>query len=218
MEWRRANGHERIKVPLRMELLFTLLGHLLVTVARAAGPGGVRWVVVESLAVKHQLLIMKRSRRRAPNLTAWDRLMLGFWTLLVSPKRLRKIAVIIKPSTLLRLHQALVKRKCHLLCGSNRARRPGPKGPSSELIAAVVEMKRRNPRWGCRKIAEQISSAFGLEINKDVVRRILVHTARHHAAVRPPGSPSSGKPETAYGALTSSAVSQFCPRATGSCW
>jgi putative transposase len=121
-------------------------------VARAASPGGVRWVVVESLAVKHQLLIMKRSRRRAPNLTAWDRLMLGFWTLLVSPKRLRKIAVIIKPSTLLRLHQALVKRKCHLLCGSNRARRPGPKGPSSELIAAVVEMKRRNPRWGCRKM------------------------------------------------------------------
>jgi putative transposase len=38
-------------------------------------------------------------------------------------------------------------------------------------------MKRRNPRMGCRKIAEQISSAFGLEINKDVVRRILV---RHY--------------------------------------
>jgi transposase InsO family protein len=34
-------------------------------------------------------------------------------------------------------------------------------------------MKRRNPRMGCRKIAEQISSSFGLEINKDVVRRIL---------------------------------------------
>jgi len=32
-------------------------------------------------------------------------------------------------------------------------------------------MKRRNPRMGCRKIAEQISNAFGLEINKNVVRR-----------------------------------------------
>jgi putative transposase len=42
------------------------------------------------------------------------------------------------------------------------------------LIAAVVEMKRRNPRLGCRKIAEQISNAFGLAINKDVVRRILI--------------------------------------------
>jgi putative transposase len=161
-----------------MKLLFSLLSHLLLTLARLAYPGGLRSVVAESLAVKHQLLIMKRSRRRAPNLTSWDRLMLGFYTLLVSPKRLRKIAVITKASTLLRLHQALVKRKYHLLYGSKRLHRPGPKGPASELIAAVIEMKRRNPRLGCRKIAEQISSAFGIEINKDVVRRILIRSYR----------------------------------------
>ena len=177
-EWRLANGRERVKVPLRMKLVFPLLGHLLVTLARLASPGGVRAVVAESLAVKHQLLIMKRSQRRAPSLTAWDRLLLGFYTLLVSPKRVRKMAVITKPSTLLRLHQALVNCKYHLLYGSQRPRRPGPKGSSSKLIAAVVEMKRRNPRMGCRKIAEQISSAFGLEINKDVVRRILIQHYR----------------------------------------
>ena len=161
-----------------MRLLFPLLGHLLVTLARLARPGGVRAVVAESLAVKHQLLIMKRSQRRAPNLTSWDRLLLGFYTLLVSPKRVRKMAVIPKASTLVRLHQALVKRKYHLLYSSHRPRRPGPKGPSCELIAAVVEMKRRNPRMGCRKIAEQISNAFGLEINKGVVRRILIQHYR----------------------------------------
>src|SRR5271157_2179096 len=110
-----------------MKLLFPLLGHLLVTLARLARPGGLRSVVAESLAVKHQLLIMKRSQRRARNLTSWDRLMLGFYTLLVSPKRLRKMAVITKPSTLLRLHQALVKCKYHLLYRSQRTRRPGPK-------------------------------------------------------------------------------------------
>ncbi len=178
LEWRLANGRERVKVSFRMRLLFPLLGHLLVTLARLTSTGGVRSVVAESLAVKHQLLIMKRSQRRAPNLTSWDRLLLGFYTLLVSPRRLRQMAVITKPSTLLRLHQALVKRKYHLLYGSNRPRRPGRKGPSSELIAAVVEMKRRNPRMGCRKIAEQISSAFGLEINQDVVRRILIQHYR----------------------------------------
>jgi transposase InsO family protein len=159
-----------------MRLLFALLCHLLV--ARLARRGGVRSVVAESLAVKHQLLIMQRSQRRAPNLTAWDRLLLGFYTLLVSRKRLRKMAVIPKPSTLLRLHQALVKCKYHLLYSSQRPRRPGPKGPSRELIAAVVEMKRRNPRMGCRKIAEQIANAFGLAINKDVVRRILIQHYR----------------------------------------
>ena len=161
-----------------MKMLFLMLGHLLVTLARLASPGGLRSVVAESLAVKHQLLVMRRSQRRAPNLTSWDRLTLGFYTLLVSPKRVRKMSVITKPSTLLRFHHALVKCKYHLLYNFQRPRRPGPKGPSSELIPAVVEMKRRNPRMGCRKIAEQISNAFGLEINKDVVRRILIQHYR----------------------------------------
>ena len=70
--------------------------------------------------------------------------------------------------------RALVKRKYRLLYTPRRRSRPGPKGPSRELIDAVVEMKRRNRYFGCRKIAEQISSAFGIEINKDVVRRILI--------------------------------------------
>jgi putative transposase len=161
-----------------MRLVFALIAHLLVTLARLAGPGGLRAVAAESTAVKHQLLIMKRSQRRGPSLTPLDRLILGFCTLLVTPKRLRKMAVILKTSTLLRFHQALVKRKYHLLYSSRRRRRPGPEGPSRELINVVVEMKRRNPRFGCRKIAEQISSAFGIEINKDIVRRILIRFYR----------------------------------------
>src|SRR5271167_3445676 len=129
---RLANSRETVRVPLRMKLLFLLLGHLLVTLARLASPGGLRAVMAESLAVKHQLLIMKRSQRRAPKLTSWDRLILGFCTLWVSPKRLRKMAVIPKASTLVRLHQALVKRKYHLLYGSKRRRRPGPKGQRAD--------------------------------------------------------------------------------------
>ena len=94
-----------------MSLLFILVAHLLVTLARLARPGGVRAVAAESLAVKHQLLIMNRSRLRSSNLTPWDRVIIGFCTLLVSPRRLGRIAVILKTSTLLRLHRALVKRK-----------------------------------------------------------------------------------------------------------
>src|SRR5258708_13890485 len=161
-----------------MRLLFILVAHLLVTLARLIGPGGVRAVAAESLAVKHQLLIIKRAQRRSPKLTAWDRLILGFCTLVVSRRRLGKIAVTLKTSTLLRLHRALVKRKYRLLYSSRPSGRPGPKGPSRELIDAVVEMKRRNPYFGCRKIAEQISSAFRVELNKDVVRRILIRYYR----------------------------------------
>ena len=88
------------------------------------------------------------------------------------------MAVVVKTSTLLRLHRALVKRKYQLLYGTKRRGRPGPKGPARELVDAVVEMKRRNPHFGCRKIAEQIASAFGIDINKDVVRRILIRYYR----------------------------------------
>jgi len=73
----------------------------------------------------------------------------------------------------LRFHQALVRRKYRWLFYWKTRRRPGPKGPSRELIAAVLEIKRLNPRFGCPRIAQQISLAFGLEIDKDVVRRIL---------------------------------------------
>jgi len=168
-----------------VSLLFVLFAHLLVTLARLARHGGVGAVAAESLAVKHQLLIMKRARRRSPKLTPRDRVILGFCTLLVSPRRLGRMAVILKTSTLLRLHRALVKRKYRLLYSPEPRRRPGPKGPSRELIDAVVEMKRRNPYFGCRKIAEQISSAFGIALNKDVVRRILVGHCR-------PGRDSGG--------------------------
>src|SRR6202158_4488216 len=155
------------------EVLF-LIAHLLVTQVRLARPRGLGAVAAESLAVKHQLLIMKRAQRRAPKLTPWDRLTLGFCALFVARERLSKMAVILKPSTLLHFHQALVKRKYYLLYNSSKRHRPGPKGPSKELIDAVVEMKRRNPHFGCRKIAEQMSSAFAIEINKDMVRRILI--------------------------------------------
>ncbi len=38
-------------------------------------------------------------------------------------------------------------------------------------------MKRRNPKFGYLKIAEQICHTFGLDIDKDVVRRVL---AKHY--------------------------------------
>lgn len=45
--------------------------------------------------------------------------------------------------------------------------------PPRKLIELVLELKRRNPRFGCPKIAEQISKTFALPLDKGVVRRIL---------------------------------------------
>jgi transposase InsO family protein len=162
-----------------MRELFILAIHLLVTFAKLLGPGGVRALVAESLMLRHQLLISNRSRQRAPNLTSIDRFVLGLTTLLVSPRRIPKLGALIKPATLFKFHRALVQRKCHLLFSSSSHRRkPGPKGPSAELIAAIVELKQRNPKFGCVRIAQQISLAFGIEIDKDVVRRVLAQHFR----------------------------------------
>ena len=60
-----------------------------------------------------------------------------------------------------------------MLFWSKRRARPGPKGPAQELSDAVVELKRRNPTWGCPRIAQQIRLAFGVDIDQDGVRRIL---------------------------------------------
>ena len=62
-------------------------------------------------------------------------------------------AIVLKPSTL-GLQKAMSKQKYHMLFSSDRRRKPGAKGPSTELIHAVVEMKQRNPNWGCPRIAE----------------------------------------------------------------
>src|SRR5260370_14302729 len=160
-----------------MRELVLLFVHLIATLARLLGPGGVRSVVAESVLVKHQLLIDNRSRQRSPNLRISDRLIAGLCALLIRPNRLIRSAIILKPSTLLHFHQALKKRKYRLLFSPKIRAKPGPKGPAQGLIEAVVQMKQRNPLWGCPRIAQQIALAFGIEINKDMVRRIL---AAHH--------------------------------------
>ena len=156
-----------------MRDLAVLFLHLLATVARLAGPGGARSMVAKSVLVKQQLLIVNRSRSRSPHLLLADRMVAGVCTLLMRPSRLFPSAIVLKPSTLLRLHRALTTRKYRRLFSPTVRKKPGPKGPTREVMAAVVDMKQRNPTWGCPRIAQQIALAFGVSINKDVVRRIL---------------------------------------------
>src|SRR5712692_877594 len=67
--------------------LAILFLHLLATVARLVGPGGTRSVVAESVLVKHQLLILNRSRKRSPNLRPSDRVVAGLCALFMRPGR-----------------------------------------------------------------------------------------------------------------------------------
>ena len=150
-----------------------LLFHMLTTLAKLIRPGGSRAVIAENLLLKQQLIIYSRSRQRAPNLSTHDRALLGFWSLSLKPKRIIRAAIIIKPSTLLSFHNALKNRKYRRLYSPSGGGKPGPKGPCREVIEAIIAMKQRNPRFWCPRIAQQINLAFGLDLDKDAVRRVL---------------------------------------------
>jgi transposase InsO family protein len=156
-----------------MKNVLVVVIYLLTVVAKLLGPGGIKGIIAENLLLKQQLLVVCRARQRAPNLLPYDRVVFGLFSLFLRPGRIPKTAVGIRPSTLLRFHDVLVRRKYRALYSPHHRGKPGPKGPSRELIHAIVELKRRNPRFGYPRIARIISKAFGIEIDRNVVRRVL---------------------------------------------
>jgi hypothetical protein len=157
-----------------MKDVIYLLFNLLTTLEKLLRPGGSRTVIAENLLLKQQLIIHSRSRRRAPNLTTQDRTILGFLSLFLNPRRIAISAIPIRPSTLLSFHRALKKRKYRLLYSPRGGGKPRPKGPSKQVMPdtrgqslnAIVEIKQRNSGYGCPRIAQQISLAFGLDLER----------------------------------------------------
>jgi hypothetical protein len=66
-------------------------------------------------------------------------------------------------------------------------KKPGPKGPDDALVRAIVELKSRNPRFGCPRIARIVTQTFGIDIDKNVVHRVL---AKHYRPTSGGSGPS----------------------------
>lgn len=139
-----------------MHNLFELAIHALLTLLKLSKPGGAKALLAENMAMRQQLVIVGRQRQRVAKLTASDRFIFGVLAGLIAPPRLRKIAVVIKPATLLKFHKALVQRKYRRLYSNKSNRRAGRKGPTQEMIDLVVSIKQKNTRYGYRRIATQI--------------------------------------------------------------
>jgi putative transposase len=82
-----------------------LLIHFFVSAIKLLRPGGVKVVMAETIAMKQQLIVMNRGRSRSPKLTTSDRFLFGILAIFIGGNRLKKIAVIIKPTTLLAFHK-----------------------------------------------------------------------------------------------------------------
>ena len=172
---------------IEMEYWFWPILRLLAGLITVLGSGGIRAVLAENLLLKQQLVVIRRSRRRAPNLRTADRVLFGFISQFLRPRRLLRTAIILQPTTLLRFHRGFRDFKHRFLYSSSPKQKPGPKGSSPELIRAICDLKQRNPRFGCPKIAQHLAKAFGLDIDKDVVRRVL---AAHYRPERRENGPS----------------------------
>lgn len=121
---------------------------------------------LEIVVLCHELAVL-------PSVMPSDRLLCGVWPLFLNPTPIRKLAIAFRPSTLLAFHQALVRRKHRWLFSSKSCpKKPEPKGPDEALVRMIVELKSRNPRFGCPRIARIVSQTFRLDIDKNVVSRV----------------------------------------------
>jgi putative transposase len=71
---------------------------------------------------------------------------------MIRPARLIRSAIVLKPSTLLGLHQALRNRKYQLLFSPKRRRKPGPKGPPENSLKSLSKQSSAIPLGAVREL------------------------------------------------------------------
>ena len=132
---------------------------------------------IELLVLRHELEILRRQVAR-PKLQPRDRALLAAAACHL-PRPSRRV-LLVTPRTLLRWHQALVRRKWRQPAG----RRGRPKLPA-EVREVVWRLARENPRWGHRRICGELAK-LGFDVSPTSIRRLLAQ-ARLEPAPRRSG-------------------------------
>ena len=144
---------------------------LLVLRALALACRGHQEVVLENIALRHQLRALKRTVRR-PRLLTRDR---TFWILLAHTWcHWRTALVLVQPDTVLRWHRDWLRRRW-----TRRSRRTPVGRPTvdHEIRTLVSEMARANPLWGAPRIHGELSK-LGLDVSERTVSRLLARRRR----------------------------------------
>jgi len=130
-----------------MKTLAPLLIHVLTTLAKRAGPGGAKAIIAESVLLKHQQLIARRSAGKTPRMTTSDRFLCGFLVLFMHPGRIRKAAIVLKPATLTKYRRALLSRNYHRLFSSRKNAKPGPPGRYRSIFSVTSHLSLTSGGW-----------------------------------------------------------------------
>jgi transposase len=125
---------------------------------------------VEILALRHQLAVLQRQLGpSAVTFTPVDRALLAALLQPLPRSVLRRMRLVVRPDTVLRLHRNLMKqRHAHL---SKRKRR-GPPPTVRSIRILVLRLARENPSWGYRRIHGELAT-LGIKVAASTVWAIL---------------------------------------------
>jgi putative transposase len=159
-----SGGNSRHDQPV-LELLLLLLR------AIALACRGHREVVLENIALRHQLRTVQRRVKR-PRICPSDRM---FWVLFASAWRgWRSALVLVQPDTVLRWHRDWLRRRWGRRSGRNRA---GRRALDQELRTQIAAMASANPLWGAPRIHGELRT-LGFEVSERIVSRLLARLSR----------------------------------------
>jgi putative transposase len=120
----------------------------------------------EILVLRHQIAVLRR-QVTSPRLSWADRAILAALTRRLSTAHRRRLALIVTPSTLLRWHAGLVRRRW-----TYRHGRPGRPRTGPAIRRLALEMARDNPTWGYRRICGELTG-LGHKIAPSTIWQIL---------------------------------------------
>jgi putative transposase len=144
---------------------------------------------LELLVLRQQLLIMRRHQKRGPSMSSGEKFIL--LTLLdqlcgmgrAGKAQLGQLILIFKPETLVRWHQALIKKKWTF---ASTPKTPGRPAIEPAMVTLILRMAREN-RWGHGKIEGEMKK-LGYSISDEAIRKLL---RQHHLSPAPERKHSS---------------------------
>mgnify|MGYP003983003441 FL=1 len=131
----------------------------------------IAYLTAENLALRHQLIVLKRSHNR-PQLKERDRV---FWKVLsnVWPSW-RDSLVIVQPATVIRWHRRAFKLYWRQKSGGAK---PGRPRLDAEVKSLVLKLSSSNPMWGAPRIHGELLK-LGIEISERSVSGIIKRNNR----------------------------------------
>jgi len=126
----------------------------------------VAYLTAENLALRQQLIVLKRNQNR-PNLKVRDRL---FWKVFSQTwSEWRNALLIVQPDTVIRWHQSAFKLYWKRKSQGGKRDRP-PLDPN--VKALVFKLATANPLWGAPKIHGELLK-LGIELSERTVSGLL---------------------------------------------